>query len=647
MQKRYLPLLILSTLGVLHASPRYSERDSTERSGQIDEVLVTATQTPRSIKKLPVITQIFTKKDIERISPRSVVDILEMSLPGVQLSVHGGQYRMSVQGLSADYMLILLDGERISSEGNGTVDLNRIDLSLIERVEVIRGAASAIYGSNAIGGVINFITKRASQPIEVSLQGEYGSEGLQRYSTSLGLRFGQISSLSSVSRTLQEEYTVGTDNSNGQGIMPGNKLWNIGQKLQYTSRDRKLDLRLSGAYSYRDQSSNEYQRYRYNVYNMGLKGAYVLSDKNSLNAGYNFERYDRSTFFPKLEGQPTQPLYYLNTHTLRLQYNFGKDHVDHLFFNIGAEYLNESLKGDRLLTEEDRYKTHTISIYGQGDWKLNNKLTLSAGIREDIHSRFKGHMTSRLAMLYNAGDWRFRLSYSEGFRSPTLKNMYMYWDHLGMFDIIGNPQLKPEKSQIISFAPEYQHKGFSWTLIASYNNIRDKIDLKQIQLPSGRLQQLYSNTDARTEIWSIQSNLRWLLAKGLRLHADYAWVYDTDRVNTQEGERVSRVSTRPHNLTASLTYDHLINKCLLNLGLSVRYSSSVRIASTEFSTGIIKAETLEAYSTARLNASLEWNRHLKFTLGIDNLLDYQPRTATFTGSLSPGRTFFASLRYTI
>ncbi len=129
---------------------------------------VTGTQTPRTLKKLPIITRIISRTELDRLAPRSAADALQMSLPGINVTAHGAQYRVSVQGFSGDHVLFLVDGERLTSEGNGVVDLNRIDMANVERIELISGAASALYGSNAIGGVINFITRRARHKEELS-----------------------------------------------------------------------------------------------------------------------------------------------------------------------------------------------------------------------------------------------------------------------------------------------------------------------------------------------------------------------------------------------------------------------------------------------------------------------------------------------
>ena len=138
----YRPLLIFSTLVwsfTPHLSAQSKTPDSLAHERTLEGVVVTGTQTPRSLKKLPIITQVISRKDLERLNPRSATDALQMSMPGINVTTHGAQSRVTVQGFSGDHILFLVDGERLTSEGNGVVDLSRIDLSSIERIEVVRG----------------------------------------------------------------------------------------------------------------------------------------------------------------------------------------------------------------------------------------------------------------------------------------------------------------------------------------------------------------------------------------------------------------------------------------------------------------------------------------------------------------------------
>ncbi|MEI3590869.1 MAG: TonB-dependent receptor plug domain-containing protein [Alistipes ihumii] len=127
----------------------------------MNEVVVTATRTPLPLKNTPVITRVITSRDIERSGAVTLQQALERELAGVEFHQAGYGSSLSFQGLDSRYVLFLLDGERIAGETYGNIDYSRIPLSIVSRIEVVRGASSVLYGSNAMGAVVNVITKGA------------------------------------------------------------------------------------------------------------------------------------------------------------------------------------------------------------------------------------------------------------------------------------------------------------------------------------------------------------------------------------------------------------------------------------------------------------------------------------------------------
>lgn len=131
----------------------------------LNEVTVTGTRTPKLLKDAPVITRVISSEQIKKINAVTVKDLLEIELPGLEFTRQmDGQTAINMQGMSGKYVLFLIDGERMAGETLNNVDYNRLNTENIERIEIVRGASSALYGSNAIGGVVNIITKDASKP---------------------------------------------------------------------------------------------------------------------------------------------------------------------------------------------------------------------------------------------------------------------------------------------------------------------------------------------------------------------------------------------------------------------------------------------------------------------------------------------------
>lgn len=630
--------LYIGTLLGLAPWVSHASISPTDSVRHLDEFVVTGTQVPRTLKSIPIMTQLINRRDLERLNPRSVHDLLQMSIPGIQMSLHGAQTRLRVQGMSADHILFLLDGEPINSEGNESVDLNRIDMANIERIEIIRGSASALYGSNAIGGVINFITRQAQRPLSTSLSADYGSEGMQRYHGSLGIERGTLSSLTTLSYNRQSGYDLPTEA--GRFAIKGGHTYNASEKLRYRSQDHRWDASLYLYGSLRNQDAKTKTKDHYRSYDVGARVSYTPSLRHSGFVSYNHSTYNHSTFFFTATHDRYLKLFDLHTHRARGQYNFGQEGQDRILLNAGIDAVWESITGDRIVSSGETFSSSTIALYGQAEWHLMPRLSATLGFREDLHSEFGSHFTPRLTLLYKQNQWRIRLGYSEGFRSPSTKELRMNWDHNGMFRIKGNPDLKPETSRMISLAPELNLENFSLTLLTSYNRIHNKIFT---QSEDNGLVMRYRNGLGYSELWLAQASLRWLITRDLRLNLDYAYVRDLFKVHNRAGQAMTAVTTRPHNITASLTYQHQWGQWLGSIDASTRFSSAATSAVLNPDLNDYEAVHYEAYNIMRLGGSLSWRHKAKATLGLDNLLDFRPKYINNSSSLSPGRTLFASL----
>lgn len=615
--------------------------DSLQQGQRMEAVVVTGTHTPRLLKKLPIPTQVITHEQLDRVQPRSAADALQMTLPGVQLSMHGGQQRVTIQGMDGDYLLFLVNGEKITSEGNGVVDLTRIDVTTIERIEIIRGSASALYGSSAIGAVVNFITKQATRPVQGSLSTDVSSEGVSRYHATAGLRFGRFSSLTSLGYVRQDPYSVQTDDGAGQSfpsIFVGSKTTHLNEELRFQNAPKTVDAKAYIRYSFRDQDKDELTQVHYKSYSLGGNTSWAFSPRNSLRASYNKELYDRSNWFPSLSLDG--PIFRFHGHTARLQYNYGAEGETRFFANAGLEYYHESLQGNRFADVHVRRRADLATVYGQGEWRATDRLSLMAGARLDKHSRFGAHLSPRFSALYSLGKWRLRASYSEGFRSPSIKELYMDWDHLGMFFIRGSEDLRPEVSHLISLAPEYQGKRLNATLIASYNFIQHSIEL--VSEDSGRVQR-YRNTDGTTKVLNLQTSLRYQLPEGFSASIDYAYLRSFAEITDAAGRRFSYSNLRPHNLTATLTYERRFDHTTLSASYSQRVSSALKTLRYDPANATYVDTSFPAFHNARLSATASWRGKVRIALGIDNLFNFVPESLSISGSLSPGRTFFSSL----
>ena len=631
MRRKHTYTLLLPTLiaGSFLQGFAQSTRDSLGSERLVEDVVVTGTQTPRTLKKLPIITRIISRPELDRLAPRSAADALQMSLPGINVSAHGAQYRVSVQGFSGDHVLFLVDGERLTSEGNGVVDLNRIDMASVERIEMISGAASALYGSSAIGGVINFITRRAHDRHELSASCDYSSEGTTRCSASGLLVRGVFSSMTSLSYINQKGYEVTTQGRHPD-VTPvlGSKSLNLSQTLRYRSADLQRELNGYFRYGYRDQDGDALSHSRYLSHSMGGQAYQAFGDLHNLRLDYNHELYNRDRILTSSGDR--SPIFHFTGNTLRLQYNFGAEEKTPVLINAGLEFYQEQLRSDRFTTATTRHRATTGTLYTQAEWHLWPKLSFVTGFRLDSHSSFGTHFSPRASVLYQLGRVRLRTSYAEGFRAPSVKEQFMDWDHFGMFFIKGSEHLRPEVSRMLSFSPEWQTSRLSLTGIASYNVISNQIGTQMTRS---------TNTYNYTNV-SEQSRLL-----GVTFYGDYSYIYDFSRAESRaNGQPFAPL--RPHNYTTSLSYERNAGRsCHLTATYSLRGAGSITLSELDESTGKYSYFEHEGYLLSRINLSARYKQRVTFTIGVDNLSDYHPTQVNITGSLSPGRTFFTSLSY--
>lgn len=177
----------------------------------LDEVVITGTRTEKLLRDTPVLTRVISKKKIQELNPMDMETLLQYELPGIQFSYNSMSQlpEIKYQGMDAEYLLFLVDGERISGEGaDHNVDFSRFNVDDIERIEVVRGAQSTLYGSNALGGVINIITRSANRPFTGNVNARYGDKSGQKYSVSAGTKQNRFSSLTSLTHRRKETYTI-------------------------------------------------------------------------------------------------------------------------------------------------------------------------------------------------------------------------------------------------------------------------------------------------------------------------------------------------------------------------------------------------------------------------------------------------------
>lgn len=618
---------------------------------QLGEVVVTGTRTPKMLKDIPVVTTVISEREIEKTGSMTIADVLQTEIPGVEFGRQmDGQVVMNMQGMGGSDILFLIDGEKMAGESMNNIDYERLNMDNVERVEIVRGAGSALYGSNAVGGVVNIITKEADEPWSLNLNGRYGSHNEQRYGATLGFNRGKFSSTTNASYKFVDTYWLDSKDSVGNIVesspIYGGRNLNVNQAFRYDFRPG-LSLKLRGSFYHRERDYSETRKNRYYDGSAGATLNYEINDKAHLRFNYAFDLYNKNNFYPVTELTTLEYRNVYNTANVQFDYRFTEKNI----LTVGAEYFNESLLSNQFDTTESgdwmSYEAHTAVAYAQHDISFQERYFLVYGLRMDYNSQFKlPHLSPKVSFMYKINPVSIRLSYAGGFRAPSLKERYSNYDmgNQGWFIIYGNPDLKPEKSQNATLSLEYARKSASFTATGYYSYTRDKITtVYNERQDTAFYRNVYSSHTA-----GFDANLMFKLPYGFGLKLSYSYVYDLQKV-----DGVNASYARPHTGVLRLDYHYEKSWYQLGVSLSGRVLSALtqnNIAGYEqdpetgMEVAVYEETRYPAYTLWKLNVNQRFMDAVSLNVGIDNLFNYRPQAYDLvSGSLSPGITFYVSL----
>ena len=179
-----------------------------ESNIDLNEVVITGTKSEKTLKNVPVLTQVISARKMLELGITNVTDALQTMVPGLNVSHNGTLVTVTLQGMDAKYVLFLIDGERIAGEVDGDINYSMLNLENIDRIEIIKGASSSLYGSNAIGGVINIITKKINEPFDAKFYSRYSKYNELYSGGTIGLKKGIIGSRTSINYSHTDGYDV-------------------------------------------------------------------------------------------------------------------------------------------------------------------------------------------------------------------------------------------------------------------------------------------------------------------------------------------------------------------------------------------------------------------------------------------------------
>ena len=576
----------------------------------LETVVVTATRTPKLLKDVPIITRVISAEEIERADVVHIGELLETELPGLEFSYSmNQQVSLNMQGFGGNSVLFLVDGERLAGETLDNIDYNRLNLDNVARVEIVKGAASSLYGSNAVGGVVNIITKEPSEPWSVNVNTRYCTLGEKVGSLSAGFRAGKFSGLTNAQYVQSDSIPLKNDGDYSK--IYGSWNYNIKQQLVYRPFD---GLKLTGkaGYYFRQRDASEDVKDNYRDFSGSFKAEYDFGESDHLTLSYTFDQYDKSDF---LVANRRDVREYSNVqHNVRALWSHSFGENDNIVF--GGDFMRDYLLSYQF--EDGDKMQYTGDLFGQLDWNPTERLNFVSGLRFDYFSdRGLFHASPKLGAMYKLGNCSLRASYAGGFRAPTLKEMYMSFNMANIFMIYGNPDLEPEESHNFSLSAEYMSRRYNLTVTGYYNLVDNRITTAWSEALKG---QLYTNM-APLQVAGVDLNFSAAYDFGLKYRISYTYTHE----RIEKGQPMTS-STRPHSATVKIEYgkdwrvygfDVALTGRLMSAVTSDVYTSLTDYTQTE-------SQTYPGYTMWKLSIAQRIWHGIRLNAVIDNLFNYIP-----------------------
>jgi len=623
----------------------------------LNELVVTGSRYERQLKDVPVITRVISREEIETVNPVDFTTLLEYTLPGIQFYYNTMSQvpEITYQGMDAKAVLFLLDGERISGEsGDSNIDYSRFNINDIERIEVVRGAASTLYDSRAIGGVINIITKKSVRPFTASMHTRYAGKKGQSYSASAGVNLHRFSSLTSFGWRKRDSYLVKDEQGKQKEIINpdgsvtksktepvafniyGYSIMDVSQKLSYNFSDRFTgSARISYYTNKRDKYDNAryYQRYRDLILSGKLKWQFV--DNQNLDLSYIRDNYIKDNVYV----DDDERVYGNVNSTIRLYYTgmFGKHTL-----SGGVDLLREDMK-HHFMKDTATVHMNQYSFCLQDDWQLTDKMNVVVGVRGDKGGSYRLHFTPKVSVLYRPlKTITLRAGYSQGYRIPNLKELYQEFNMGGMgIMMYGNKDLKPEEGTQISASVEYDYKGLNLSVSTYHNRYKNKISYEYIS-PGKSWNMKYVNA-LNVKTTGVEVTANYKLPFGLRFSGGYSYVYDYDE---RDGYNMSWV--RPHSARLSSVYKHRFGKTTESVAFNTSWVSSITRYAYSSSDKTYTKTKYDPRTLCSLNLRSELPRGIAIGLMVDNIFNYRDKAVDSAVQLPEnGRTFVATVSINI
>jgi len=455
--------------------------DASEVKEKEDQMVVTASSIEQNLKDAPASISVITREDLQKKPVQNLKDVLK-DVPGVQITNESDNRQgVSIRGLGSGYTLILVDGKRVNSRNavfrHNDFDLSWIPAESIERIEVVRGPMSSLYGSDALGGVVNIITRKVgtkwhgtlSADTTVQEHRDRGDSGNGNFFASgplvddlLGVKvYGALGKR-------EKDQASSASGSTGQPRIEGYTSRNANVEFSLTP-DEDQDITFGYGMDRQDRDSDTLDKNRIERenYSLGHNGRWGLANTELRFYGENIENKNAETITSKnnsLDGKVVIPLGDYNQ-----------------FLTFGGEYRNDKLEDGVNMKNGGSTQANQYALFLEDEWRMLENLALTGGVRMDDHENYGVNWSPRAYLVYNATDTvTMKGGWASAFKAPSLLQLSPDWQSAscrGSCNVVGSKDLKAETSESVEFGLYYAgQEGLLEDVTASATVFQNDID---------------------------------------------------------------------------------------------------------------------------------------------------------------------------
>ncbi len=671
--------------------------DTSLFSKELNEVIVTATRNERKLGNIAVPVNIISNKTIQQAASLRLRDILQEQAGLFLTSGFGSGVQM--QGLNPDYTLILVDGEPLVGRTSGVLDLNRVTVGNIKKIEIVKGPSSSLYGSEALAGVINIITDK-SYDSKISASLRYGTYNTLDANITTSARIGKLGISAFINQYNTDGYSI-RPYSVERSKLPISKTTPQLQ-LNYPISS-KTNINLSVRYNY------EYIKNELSVSN---NGQIVNSKGREMNKDMNFTPTINHTFSKRLK--TSLHLYATRFEgSQKLDISSGVGYDDYFlqqFYRIenqtdysiaknisliaGAGYLKEFVNSSRYDDKNSEKENEVKYGFAQTEWIPFNKLTIIGGFRYDNNKLYASAFSPKIAAKFTLNDKAsFQASYGKGFKAPDFRQLYLNFTNTsaGSYSVFGAleaqqvikilddagfiKQYEDDFYRLQTLRPEYSNgfnagftvypaKKIQWQVNVFRNDIKDLIEARLVATRVDNTQ-IFSYVNIKSAFTQgIETNVKYILTPNLCLNAGYQFLQTADKdelkkikagnyyytrdannysVLLKKSDYLGLPNRSPHMATLKLIYEAAQQKWFANIRAIYR---SKWVVFDKDGNGVYNKQDEFADGFVQLNSSVGMNlkKGFRVQLGADNILNHVDADNLPN---APGRTFFTTIAYSI